>query len=45
VSLLVATSVNSEGYREILGIVEGANEDKAGWLGCLKHLKDRGLAA
>jgi transposase-like protein len=44
VSLLVATSVNGEGYREILGIVEGAKEDKAGWLGFLKHLKDRGLA-
>ena len=43
VSLLVATSVNGEGYREILGIVEGAKEDKAGWLSFLKHLKDRGL--
>src|SRR6266705_1050733 len=44
VSLLVATSINGEGYREILGIVEGAKEDKASWLGFLKHLKDRGLA-
>src|SRR2546427_9771193 len=44
VSLLVATSVNGEGHREILGIVEGAKEDKASWLGFLKHLKDRGLA-
>jgi putative transposase len=43
VSLLVAISVNGEGYREILGIVEGAKEDKAGWSGFLKHLKDRGL--
>ena len=43
VSLLVATSVNGEGYREILGIVEGAKEDKAGWLAFLKQLKDRGL--
>ena len=33
VSLLVAIAVNSEGYREILGIVEGAKEDKAGWSG------------
>src|SRR5262245_65448817 len=31
VSLLVAIGVNSEGYREILGICEGAKEDKAGW--------------
>src|SRR6201996_1218039 len=44
VSLLVAISVNAEGYREILGIVEGAKEDKAGWSGVLAHLKGRGLA-
>src|SRR5262252_7928731 len=44
VSLLVAISVNAEGYREILGIVEGAKEDKAGWSGFLKHIKARGLA-
>src|SRR5262245_21914802 len=31
VSLLVAIGVNSAGYREILGICEGAKEDKAGW--------------
>ena len=43
VSLLVATSVNAEGHREILGIVEGGKEDKASWLGFLKHLKARGL--
>ena len=43
VSLLVAIGVNSEGYREILGICEGAKEDKAGWSGFLKHLKGRGL--
>ena len=43
VSLLVAISVNAEGYREILGIVEGAKEDKAGWSAFLHHLKDRGL--
>ena len=44
ISLLVAISVNDEGYREILGIVEGAKEDKAGWSAFLKHLKGRGLA-
>ena len=44
VSLLVAMTVNGEGYREILGVVEGAKEDKAGWSSFLKHLKDRGLA-
>jgi transposase-like protein len=31
VSLLVAIGVNDSGYREILGICEGAKEDKSGW--------------
>ena len=43
VSLLVAIGVNDEGYRDVLGIVEGHKEDKAGWSGLLSHLKDRGL--
>ena len=43
VSLLVAIAVNADGYREILGICEGTKEDKAGWSGFLKHLKERGL--
>jgi transposase-like protein len=43
ISLLVAFGVNSKGYREILGIVEGTKEDKAGWSGFLAHLKGRGL--
>ena len=43
VSLLVAIGVNAEGYREILGICEGAKEDKAGWSAFLRHLMDRGL--
>lgn len=42
-SLLVAIAVNAVGYREILGIVEAAKEDRAGWSGFLKHLKERGL--
>jgi transposase-like protein len=37
VSLLVAIGVNSDGYREILGICEGAKEDKAGWSAFLKQ--------
>jgi transposase-like protein len=40
-AMCVATGVNSEGYREILGICEGAKEDKAGWSAFLKHLKER----
>src|ERR1700741_3086679 len=43
VSLLVAIGVNGGGYRDILGICEGAKEDKAGWSAFLKHLKERGL--
>ena len=43
VSLLVAIGVTSEGYREILGICEGAKEDKSGWSSFLRHLVDRGL--
>ncbi|MFO1186266.1 MAG: IS256 family transposase [Alphaproteobacteria bacterium] len=43
VSLLVATGVNLDGYREILGICEGAKEDRSGWSSFLKHLKERGL--
>jgi transposase-like protein len=31
VALLVAIGVNESGYRDILGICEGAKEDKAGW--------------
>jgi putative transposase len=42
VSLLVASAVNSEGFREILGICEGAKEDKSGWSAFLRHLVDRG---
>jgi putative transposase len=40
VSLLVAIGVNSQGFREILGICEGAKED---WSAFLKDVKGRGL--
>ena len=43
VSVLVAIGVNSEGYRKILGVVEGHKEDKSGWSNFLRHLKERGL--
>ncbi|PJZ51247.1 IS256 family transposase [Leptospira adleri] len=43
VAILVAIGVNSEGYREVLGSMEGAREDKESWQAFLKHLKDRGL--
>jgi putative transposase len=44
VSVLVAVGVDAEGYREVLGVVEGAKEDKESWVGFLRHLKQRGLA-
>lgn len=43
VSVLVAIGVSDSGYRKILGVCEGAKEDKAGWSSFLRHLKDRGL--
>jgi putative transposase len=43
VAVLVAVGVNEQGYREILGVMEGAKEDKAGWTKFLRHLKQRGL--
>ena len=43
VAILVAIGVNREGYREILGVAEGAKEDKASWTAFLRYLKGRGL--
>ena len=43
VSVLVAIGVGLDGHRSILGVAEGAKEDKSGWGGFLKHLKERGL--
>lgn len=40
---LVAIGVGVDGYRKVLGIVEGAKEDKAGRSHFLGHLKERGL--
>jgi len=43
VSVLVAIGVSNEGYREILGVAEGAKEDKESWSSFLRYLKERGL--
>jgi putative transposase len=43
VAVLVAIGVNAEGYREILGVVEGIKEDAESWREFLRHLKERGL--
>lgn len=42
-SVLVASGVNEDGIREVIGISDGAKEDKASWLAFLRHLKSRGL--
>ena len=44
VSILVAIGVNQDGHREVLGVMEGAKEDKASWIAFLRYLKERGLA-
>ena len=43
VSVLVAIGVTEDGYRQVLGVLEGAKEDKTGWSNFLHHLKKRGL--
>lgn len=43
VAVLVAIGVREDGYREILGVVEGVKEDTASWRNFLRHLKERGL--
>jgi transposase-like protein len=43
VSVLIAIGVNQDGYREVLGVCEGAKEDHQSWQNFLRHLKDRGL--
>jgi putative transposase len=44
VHALVATGVNAEGYREILGLHVTSAEDGAGWLGFFRDLTARGLS-
>ena len=44
VSVLVAVGVDTKGFREVLGVAEGAKEDKESWAGFLRHLKKRGLS-
>lgn len=44
VSVLVAIGVTTDGYREILGVAEGAREDAESWRQFLRGLRSRGLA-
>jgi len=43
VSVLVAVGIGMDGYRDILGVVEGPKEDLESWRQFLTHLKSRGL--
>jgi putative transposase len=43
VAVLVAIGVDQDGYRQILGVVEGTKEDAQSWRQFLRHLKERGL--
>ena len=43
VHCLVATGVNADGHREILGVDVTSSEDGAGWLAFLRGLVARGL--
>ena len=44
VHVLVATGVNADGHREILGVQVTSSEDGAGWLGFFRDLTARGLS-
>ncbi len=44
VHVLVATGVNADGHREILGVQVASAEDGAGWLGFFRDLVARGLS-
>jgi putative transposase len=45
VAVMVATGVNAEGYREILGIHTATSETHAGWLAFFRDLVARGLTS
>ena len=45
VAVMVATGVNADGYREILGIHVATTESAAGWLSFLRDLVARGLTS
>src|SRR6187200_1169814 len=45
VAVMVATGVNADGYREVLGIHVATTESAAGWLAFLRDLVARGLTS
>jgi len=44
IAILIAIGVNEDGYREVIGAMEGMKEDKASWTEFFKWLKSRGLS-
>ena len=44
IAILVAVGVDEDGFREMVGICEGAKEDQDSWRKFLRHLKQRGLS-
>ncbi|MGP5114882.1 transposase [Corynebacterium casei] len=42
-SVLLATGVNAEGYRELLGMQVATSESASSWTGFFRDLKARGL--
>jgi putative transposase len=43
VAVLVAVGVGRDGFRQVLGVMEGAKEDRESWRAFLRYLKGRGL--
>jgi len=43
VAILVAVGVDADGFRQVLGVMEGMKEDKDSWAAFLRSLKERGL--
>jgi len=43
IAILVAIGVDQEGFRQVLGVMEGMKEDKESWTAFLRYLKERGL--
>jgi putative transposase len=43
IAILVAVGVDQDGFRQVLGVMEGMKEDKDSWTAFLRYLKERGL--
>lgn len=43
-SAMIASGINDEGYREVLGVMLGGSESETGWRAFFSWLKERGLS-